>query len=154
MNNLQGFWDDNLDTPTVYLDDTSGVYDARDAWAQGTGVMPVDTSILDANDAIAQGYGTVPDIVTSTSGSGWSLHDLLSTGTSLIHDVMQYRASTLPTGQRIYTRFDPATGQYVTGGRTVTLPGSGAMNFIQQNAPLLIGGALLLVLAMNRQGSK
>lgn len=151
---MAGFWDDNLDVPTVDLSSSSGVYDAADAWAQGTGTPPVDTTILDANDAWAQNGGAPVFSAgdTTSSGSSWSFSDLLHTGTGIAQELLRYRTATLPGGQRIYTRVDPYTGQAVTGGRTVMLPAGGAMDFIRQNAvplALLAGAAVLLANGRN-----
>lgn len=158
---MAGFWDDMMDTPTVYLDpsvyvddfNSGEIYDTNDAWAAGTAVMPVDTTILDRWDAVVSNPDatTLDDVIRTTSGDGsdWSWNDVLSTGTTLAREYLRYQQTQLPGGGRIYTTRDPRTGQLITGGRTVMLPTGGAMDFIQRNLPFIaVGGVGLLALAM------
>lgn len=139
---LAGFWDDMMNTPTVYLDDAG--YDA------------VDTSILDRWDAVVANPDatTLDDVfqTASSDDSGWSFNDILSTGTAVAREYLRYQQTQLPGGGRIYTTRDPYTGQIITGGRTLTLPGGGFMSTIQQNMPLISAGAIgVLVLAMAKR---
>lgn len=127
INGIAGFWDENLEVPTVYLD-------------------PVEEPILDARDAWAQGTGT-PDAATS-SISDLSFRDILDVGRGVLQDITKYRAQTLPNGSRIYTTIDPLTGRRVMGTGTLTLQQQSLSTFIQQYGPmLLLGGVALMVLS-------
>lgn len=143
--NLNGFWDDNANVPTISLDDsapvdntpidTQPIYDAADAWAQGIGTPPVvSTPAPDASS-------------TGNTGSSWSLRDILNAGRDIAQTVVQYKAATLPTGQRIYTTIDPRTGQPIYGNSTLTIGAGGITQFVNQNLPLLLlaGVGLLLI---------
>lgn len=123
---LNGFWDDNLEVPTIDLDPVEEplIYDARDAWAQtGAPVAPSDD---------------------------WSFNKILKTAGAIAQEAIRYQAASLPDGQRIYTRIDPITGRPIYGGRTVTV-GSGGIGadiaqFVNQNMPLLlVAGAVVLL---------
>lgn len=147
MRTMRGFWDDNLDVPTVDLsedisylgyDDT---YDARDAWVDGTGTMPIDTTVLDANDALAQSGGSMQTF--GGSDDDWNLRDIVNAGTGILREVNAYRATSLPDGSRIFTRTD-AAGRPVQNTHTTTLNSSDLMTFMKNNAAMLmLGGAAL-----------
>jgi len=129
---LNGFWDDNLEVPTIYLDPVEEpvIYDARDAWAQSSAP------------------------IVASSGD-WNFNDLLKAGTAIAQEAIRYQTATLPDGQRIYTRIDPITGRPIYGGRTVTVDSGGIgtdiAQFVNQNMPLLlIAGAGLLLLSMKK----
>jgi hypothetical protein len=129
--NLNGFWDDNLETPTVYLED--------------------DVSSAEINIPNMEPTG-----IDSTGGSGWDLSfsDILKAGTSIAQEVIRYKTATLPGGQRIYTSIDPRTGRPYYGGNTIAM-GDGISQFVNRNLPMLaLAGVGVLLLTMNTGGKK
>ena len=155
LNGLGLFWDENLEVPTIYLDDAPveeyPIYDTRDYWATGDSWNSIDSTVLDTRDVWAQ--DGAPVYTMTDAGSDWSWTDMLRTGVDLLktgagvaQEYLRYQTTQLPGGGRVYTRYDQY-GYPMTGGRTVMV-GGGLMDTLKQYAPvLMLGGVALAVVA-------